>query len=48
MTYKLKNKSIKSFKTQYYKKTSKKLNPLLDIYFTSKITPTFFKTYINQ
>ena len=48
MTYKLKTKSIKSFKTQHYRKTPKKLNPLLDIYFTSKITPTFFKTYINQ
>ena len=48
MTYKLKNKSIKSFKLQHAKQTiTKKLNPIMDIYFTSKIRPAFFKTLIN-
>lgn len=56
MAYKIKNNSIKSFKRQNSKSQTsksqtpispKKTNPLLDIYFTSKISPTFFKSYIK-
>ena len=49
MTNKLKNNTIKSYKTQNRNsKSVKKLSPIMDIYFTSKITPSFFKTYVKS
>lgn len=48
MTNKLRNNTIKSYKTQNRNsKTVKKLN-VMNIYFTSKITPSFLKTYIKS
>ena len=49
MTNKLRDNTIKSYKTQNRNsKHVKNLTSIMNIYFTSKITPSFFKTYINQ
>ena len=48
MTNKLRNNTIKSYKKQSQnKKTVRNLDSLMNIYFTSKITPAVFKTYLN-
>jgi hypothetical protein len=49
MTNKLRNNTIKSYKLQnQHKRTIKKLDALMDVYFTSKITPAFYKNIIKN
>ena len=48
MTNKLKNKSIKSFKSQNkFDKLKLKIKIKIPMYFESKITPAMFKSIIN-
>ena len=48
MENKIKRKSIKSFKSQNSTKVIKIIDPIISIYFDSKISPEFYKTYINK
>ena len=48
MTNKLRNNTIKSYKIQNQKDSKKPVKIDLSIYFASKITPTFYHSYINK
>ena len=48
MTNKLRNNTIKSYKTQNQKDSKKPVKLDLAIYFTSKMTPAFYQSYINR
>ena len=49
MTNKLRNNTIKSYKNQNKNRNSiKPVDLSLDTYFTSKITPSFYQTYVNK
>ena len=48
MTNKLRNNTIKSYKTQNQNRITKKNKMDLMMYFTSKITPQAYKTIISK
>ncbi len=49
MTNKLRNNTIKSYKSQNQNRTIKKPFKIdMALYFTSKITPSFYQSYINK